>query len=44
MYQVVLEVVITRVMNYMDTRVFTCDGVKARVIKIPVNLNTHIFK
>jgi hypothetical protein len=37
-----LEVAITRVMNYTDTRVFTYDGVKARVIKIPVY--TRVFK
>lgn len=39
-----LEVAITRVMNDMDTRVFTYDGVKVRVMKIPMILNTHIFK
>jgi len=37
-----LEVSITRVMNYTGTRVFTQDGVKARVIKIPVY--TRVFK
>jgi hypothetical protein len=37
-----LEVSIIRVMNYTGTRVFKQDGVKARVVKIPVY--TRVFK
>lgn len=39
-----LEAAIIRVINYKGTHVFIQDGVKTRVIKIHVYLNTHVPK